>query len=335
MSLLHPLSEQNWGSEATRPPVMPDNWYMLARARDLKAGRILSCALGAHEIVLTRSKTTLQITAFAAHCAHMGCHLRHATACEGGIRCALHHRKIAADGHFITPDGHKSNSLVQPTYPTAEHYGMVFAYLGTGPAPALPLPRLLDGETYTARPAGSFETDTDWASLTANGFDMEHLATVHHRRLIEDATVSCPAPDAFRLSYRSRVTGKRLSDRLIKALSGNEVHATMTSWRGSMMFVESQLGPRRSFFLLSLVPRPQGGTTVHCVVGILHRRKTRLDALRLWATARMFRKFLSDDFQILSGLRWHPPRHIHATPDAYSQRLGHFFANLPQSEPPQ
>ena len=312
-------------------PEVPDNWYMLATSREVRSGRTLTRSIGTTEIVLARSPDGRDLSAFASRCAHMGCHLRHARVEAGGLRCALHQRLISSGGNFVGPNGQRSATLVQKSYPTAERYGMVFVWFGAGLPPDIPEPQLLAGETYAARPAGTFETATDWASLIANGFDMEHLATVHHRRLIEDATVTRPTADSFRLSYRSRVIGTRVIDRVIKRLSGNEVHATMTTWRGSMMFVESELGKRRSFSVLSMLPKPGGGTFERSAVGLRRPRASLTEGLQLRLTASLFRKFLSDDFQVLDGLRWHPPAHAHSASDRDSQALGDFFATLRQT----
>lgn len=318
-----------WGHEGNRPPDVPDNWYMLAASHELRAGRILTRELGASEVVLFRGHPAANVTAFAANCAHMGCHLRHGKVEDGGLRCGLHGRLIELDGRFGSASG-----LKQRVFPATERFGMVFIWSGTGPPRPLPLPELDDGEVWTARPAGRFSSPTGWASLVANGFDMEHLATIHRRRLIEPAEVTVPNSDAFRLSYRSRVAGRGLYDRLVKLLSGNEVHATMTSWRGSMMFVESELGRRRSFFILSMCPRRDGGTEVRCVVGLKHQRKRMLDGLKLRLTAMLFRRFLADDFAVLSDLSWHPPLNAVNKSDLDTQKLGRFFAGLAQSEGP-
>lgn len=326
MSVLGSVEAATCGGHWKRPPAVPENWYLLASSAKLRPGRVFAGSVGGTEIVLMRSPAKT-LTAYAAHCAHMGCHLRHASVEAQGLRCALHRRLIGKDGAFHDAES-ASHRLTQRTYPVVEQYGAIFVWLGNGAAPALPLPRLATGDSFAARPVGTFKTKTDWGSLLANGFDMEHLATVHRRRLIEAAEVTQPTADSFRLSYRSRVIGTRIQDRIVKRLSGNEVHASMTSWRGSMMFVESTLGRRRSFFILSMSPRPEGGTEVRSIVGVIRHRASLLDAARLRLTSAMFKTFLSDDFQVLDGLRWHPPAATEAATDRNLQDLATFLSNL-------
>lgn len=327
MTLIGSVEAASWGGQWQRPPSVPQNWYMLATSHQLRPRNVLAASVGATELVLMRSPSG-KITAYAAHCAHMGCHLRHASVEARGLRCALHRRLIEPDGVFQDSEGNDTHGLVQRTYPVAEQYGAIFVWLGQGPAPDLPLPRLETDEMFVARPVGTFETKTDWVSLLANAFDMEHLATVHRRRLIETAEVKQPAPDAFRLSYRSRVIGDRIKDQIVKRLSGNEVHASMTSWRGSMMFVESKLRRRRSFFILSMCPTIDGGTQVRSVVGVIQRRPGWLDVVKLRLTAAMFVSFLSDDFKVLDGLRWHPPASAESVSDQNLRRLALFLSKL-------
>lgn len=331
MSVFGAVKAATSGCQWQRPPEVPENWYLLVASKEVRPGKLVATSVGATEIVLVRAPAGT-LTAYAAHCAHMGCHLRHGLVEPDGLRCALHQRLISADGTFRDAGGGPGKALVQRTYPVVEQYGAVYVWLGRGKAPDLPLPRLEPGESFAARPVGVYETMTDWVSLLANGFDMEHLATVHRRRLIETATVSRPTQDSFRLSYRSRVIGARISDRIVKRLSGNEVHASMTSWRGSMMFVESRLGRRRSFFVLSMCPRPDGGTSVRSVVGLVQPQPGWLDHLRLRLTAAMFVSFLSDDFRVLDGLRWHPPGTVRAASDQSLQQLAVFLSDLRAQE---
>ncbi|NJM83857.1 MAG: Rieske 2Fe-2S domain-containing protein [Tabrizicola sp.] len=327
MSVIDTVAAAIPGGQWKRPPPVPENWYLLAASHALRPGKVLAASVGETEFVLMRSPLG-RLTAFAAHCAHMGCHLRHATVEPLGLRCALHQRLIHADGTFGHPEDGGGRPLTQRTYPLVEHYGAIFVWTGQGAAPDLPLPRLGPGDRYIARPVGIFETRTDWVSLLSNAFDMEHLATVHRRRLIEAAEITRPTVDSFRLSYRSRVIGTRISDRVVKRLSGNQIHASMTSWRGSMMFVESTLGQRRSFFILSMCPRTDGGTEVRSLVGAVLSRPGWLDALRLRLTATMFISFLSDDFQVLDGLRWHPPAAAGSAADRNLQQLALFLSGL-------
>lgn len=86
-------------------PACPQNWYLVAYSREILPGRTIVREIGELELVLFRSEETGGVAAFAAHCSHAGCHLKHAAVTGRGLRCALHHRVIATDGAFLLADG--------------------------------------------------------------------------------------------------------------------------------------------------------------------------------------------------------------------------------------
>jgi len=310
------------------PPAMPANWYMLAGCTELRAGRLLVRDLNGQDYVLFRSAKTGQVTVFEAHCAHMGCHLKHATPDGDGIRCALHNRLIAADGAFLGPDGAPSPTLRQRIVPVQEHLGGIFVWIGAatrteGDLPPLLSPRLMQSGLAMGRFVGSFRMRQPWYALVANGFDMEHLHSVHRRALREEVEIEDRGPH-FSIAYLSRVTGTALSDRVMKWLSGDHIRAKMTALNGSLMLVESEVG-RPSFFYLSMGPDHAGGTVIRALVGSGGDLSRPLDALRLRVTSWLFRRFFASDQQIFDGLDWHPPDPVLTKTDGDTQRMYRYF----------
>ncbi|MCI2400567.1 Rieske 2Fe-2S domain-containing protein [Aliiroseovarius subalbicans] len=304
-------------------PALPANWYILAGSHELKPGQVLTRTLLDREYVLYRAPSG-KVATYAPHCAHMGCHLKHAEAADDSILCAMHHRKIGLDGAFLRPDGQKSRDLVQRTFPTQETLSAIFVFVGPGDPPPLPVPVLAANGPVITRFAGTLDSDATWFSLVANGFDMEHLASVHDRVLREDPLVEEPVPGAFRIAYHTRVTGRGLADRVVKWISNDSIHASMTALKGSMILVQSEVG-RPSFCILSMCPDGKGGTLVRGIVGINGARGTFWDWLRLRLTSKLFIDFLAKDFEVMKGLRWTPPAHEHTPGDAYSRRLHRYF----------
>lgn len=314
------------------PPAVPVNWYMLAGSAELRPGRIITRSIAGREIVLTRFAEG-GVRAFAARCAHMGCHLRHGRAEAAGLRCALHHRLIAPDGAFVGPDGRPSARLTQPSLPVREHLGGVFVWLGpAGAETELPLPEIATQGPVMSRYVGRFDFAVPWYGLIANGFDMEHLASVHRRALREPPVIDTSVPGRFALSYRSRVIGGAPSDRLMKWLSGDSIRATMTSVNGSMMLVQSAVA-RPSFGLLSMLPDGRGGTQVQALFGAEGNARHPLDALRLSVTSWLFKRFFASDMAIFADLGWHPPAHRLAPADGWTQALYAFFCAQPEALP--
>ena len=314
-------------SPAESPVDLPENWYAIATLKTLKKGQSAVRKIGGTEIIVFRTDTG-KLGAFAAKCAHMGCHLKHACVVGETLQCALHHRRITRGGVFLKGDGQPYQGLKQPVLPVREAYGSVFVYLGGAPDCNIARPNSIKADDLLMQPAGDFHSDAPWYGLMANGFDMEHLLSVHKRRLIEPADVTCPDDRTYRLSYKTQVTGKALSDRVIKWMSGNEVRASMTAINGTIMLIESEAGPVPTTFMLSLCPDDKGGTLVRGFVGMKKGKSRIFDVVRLAVAQWLFKEFLAKDFEIFKGLEWNPPRFAHTDGDMLSKRLNVYFLSL-------
>jgi nitrite reductase/ring-hydroxylating ferredoxin subunit len=314
------------------PVSLPEGWYILAAGHEIGRGEVVSRDIADREIALFRTASG-EIAAFDAHCAHMGCHLRHASVVGERLRCALHFRHIDRSGHFIRPDGSASAEMMQPTYPAEERFGAIFVYIGAGPASRPPAPDIIDEADFLAGPAGEFLTATPWYALIANGCDMEHLLSVHGRALKEPAVVTTPDPHRFRISYRTAVTGRTPADRLMKWMSGNDISASLTVVSGTTMLVQSHAGLVPSVFLLSMCPQRGGGTLVRGIVGLHGRQSSLLDRIKLRLALWLFKSFLAKDFGVLEGLDWRPPAHAHSQGDGFTRQLFDYFHELKAAAP--
>ena len=310
-------------------PACPRNWYLLAQARELERGAILTRSLGAIEVVLFRGRDNGRIVAFAAHCAHAGCHLQHGKVVGDALRCALHHRVIRADGKFVAKDGGVLASSPQTCFPVAERFGCIFVFAGASATFELPVPEIGAAGLIATRslPAQSFPLT--WSTLISNGMDIDHLQAVHDRAMREPPTLRQIDAHRLRLDYCAAVTGRHLSDHVMKWIANDEIRTSITCIGGSMMLVESRVGRRRTFVLLSMCPDAQAGSTVRAVVGVAgapDRLGTQI-AVRL--AAWLFHAFLQKDVGILQQMDWHEPEVELTQGDGLTRRLCDFFRSLP------
>lgn len=301
-------------------PDVPANWYLLGRADGLRKGAVQAHTIGGRDVAVWRGRSSGAATAFAAHCAHMGCHLARGEVVGDRLRCGLHHRLIGADGAF------GASGLQQEVLPLAEYCGGLWVRIGGADA-VLPLEELgLD--RYAACYAGEHHFPLPWQALVANGFDSEHLASVHERRLLAPPTLERTGPASIVLRYHTRPIGKGISDRITALIGPDGVHGEITSRNGAMMLVRSHVGARRNFILLSFIPTASGGTCVRGIVGTEH-------PLGLWTgvqariAARLFKAFLYKDLAVLEGLAWHPPAREDTPGDRFTGELCDFFRGLP------
>jgi nitrite reductase/ring-hydroxylating ferredoxin subunit len=288
-------------------PVRIQSWYLACPSRELPVGGVRAIELQGQPLVLFRTESGA-VRALSAHCWHMGTHLGTGTVAGEHLRCPLHRWEF--DGRGLcrrTPTGRPPPGAHQVAYPTAERFGAVFVF--SGPAPLFDLPRFdlaPEGELYF-RPGPPVRLRSPWYALVSNGFDLQHLQTVHARGLREPALVERPQPHLLRLRYVSRVLGHSASDRVVRWLSGDRVRVTISCWGGSIVTVESRLGRMHSTLLAGCAPVGDGSETeVRLVVGVRRKGSALLNRLHVLGSRVLFTRFLKGDARVLSGMAFRP-----------------------------
>jgi len=301
-------------------PALPGNWYLLGPSSRLKPGAARSFDVGGTALVVWRGMSGT-VQAFAAHCAHMGCHLGGALVVGDTLRCPLHHRLIGPDGAFRHAGG---QALAQPAFPVRDHLGCLFVAVGNVGAEG---PVEIDRAAFSTCYAGEHHFPLAWQVLVANGFDVEHLASVHQRQLVEPPDLTELGERRIRLRYRTRPTGQSLGDRVMGWLAADGVRGTISCFSGTTMLVESAVGKRRAFILLSFVPGGDGSTTIRGIVGVKARSKY-VGWLAVRVAALLFKSFLAKDLGVLDRLEWHEPAPSPALGDRFTRQLCDYFRTL-------
>ena len=288
-------------------PARIQSWYLACASGDLPVGGVRGIELLGQPLVLFRTESGA-VRALSAHCWHMGTHLGTGAVAGEHLRCPLHRWEF--DGRGLcrrTPTGPPPPGAHQVAYPAEERFGAVFVF--SGPAPLFDLPRFRlapEGELYF-RPGPPVRLRSPWYALVCNGFDLQHLQTVHARGLREPAVVERPHPHALRLRYVSRVLGHSPSDRAVRWLSGDRVEVTITCWGGSIVAVESRLGRLRSTLLAGCAPVGDGSETeVRLIIGVRRKRSALLNRLHVLGSRVLFTRFLEGDARVLSGIAFRP-----------------------------
>jgi len=101
-------------------------------------------------------------------------------------------------------------------------------FVGRGPASEFPVPHGQAPETFVTQVTAPTDFPLAWHALIANGCDLDHLQTVHLRRLKEPPEVGRVSPQAFRVRYRTAVIGRRPADWLMRWLSGDDHEYNVT-----------------------------------------------------------------------------------------------------------
>jgi nitrite reductase/ring-hydroxylating ferredoxin subunit len=311
-------------------PACPQNWYLVAQSHELKAGAILARRIGDAEIVVYRGYESGRIVAFAAHCAHAGCHLRHGKVVGDDLRCALHHRTIDPDGCFVGKDRTVLPTASQFRLPAIDRIGCIFVFAGEKATFDLPLPDICASGPVTTRALPTRILPLPWSTLSSNGMDLDHLQAVHDRKLRAAPTLRRLDEYGLRLDYRAGVTGSHLSDRIMKWISDDEIRVSITCVGGSMMLVESSAGRHRTFVIISMCPSGPVATTVRAVAGVAGAPGLLRSQISAGLTAWLFHAFLRKDVGVLQEMDWHEPDYEITLGDSLMRSLCEFFRMLPE-----
>ncbi|HET7219916.1 MAG TPA: Rieske (2Fe-2S) protein [Vicinamibacterales bacterium] len=240
---------------AAQLPRAPESWYHACRSSALAPGTILTWRLFDRPLVVYRGASG-RVVAMDARCPHMGAHLGHGRVNGDRLTCALHHWTCDAAGRCSAPDG--GGRLRGRVYPVVERYGSVFVFPARTARFELPQIDPDDDRELRVVAGPPRFIHTSWASIATNAFDADHMDAVHKRAMREAPVLSLVGGDCLQMRYVSRVTGNGVSDRIMRWVSNDAVHATIRCWGGTLIGVRSEAGAIVSRLLLCLTPQPHG-----------------------------------------------------------------------------
>jgi nitrite reductase/ring-hydroxylating ferredoxin subunit len=273
---------------------------MVCASSSLRRGAIRRFDLGDEAMVLFRGKDTGVVHALPAHCAHQGVDLAHGSVVGDRLRCPLHHWEYSNRCERIPGTFAPPKSVAR--YHAEERFGMVFVFLGA--QPAYPMPAFsVEDETLRFRAGSPVEIDCPWYVPVANAFDMTHLETVHRRRLTSTPRITNPDRMTFHVDYTTAVTGNGWSDRMMRALSGDDIRVNVTCSGGTIIVVEAFVRGRRSYLMVSLRPTRNGGVSFLPLFGV-PRRMGGVHHVHARLAAALFTAFLRRDVEALSGIQF-------------------------------
>ncbi len=158
-------------------------WQPVAVSEDLKDLPVPIRILG-EDLVIFRDRSG-RVGLLALHCSHRGTSLEFGQIEERGIRCCYHAWLYDADGTILETPGEPAESTLKDrlhhgAYPTHEHAGLVFAYMG--PPEKRPAFPILD--TYAMPGYHSMAGDPNvwpcnWLQVRDNLADPVHLRFLH------------------------------------------------------------------------------------------------------------------------------------------------------------
>jgi phenylpropionate dioxygenase-like ring-hydroxylating dioxygenase large terminal subunit len=119
------------------------------------------------------------------HCPHRGTSLEFGLVSERGIRCCYHGWLFDVDGTILETPGEPAtstlkNRLCHAAYPTREHNGIVFAYMGP-PEEQPPFPQYdsFSRPGHRLIPGRKYHYPCNWLQILENTMDPVHTAFLH------------------------------------------------------------------------------------------------------------------------------------------------------------
>lgn len=156
------------------------HWWPIGISADLKDKPTLVRLLG-ENLVLFRDGSG-RPGLLDSKCPHRGANLCLGNSRENGIQCRYHGWLINHEGTVLStpgePDQSFKKTVRQPAYAVEELGGLVFAYMGPSPVPALPRFNFLAAPGDRRVKVTGF-ADCHWLPTLENGIDPIHLSFTH------------------------------------------------------------------------------------------------------------------------------------------------------------
>jgi phenylpropionate dioxygenase-like ring-hydroxylating dioxygenase large terminal subunit len=292
------------------------SWFPLALASDLVPGQPLGRDFLGTRVVLYRDAAGRAIVQ-GAFCPHLGADLSVGQVVDGQIRCAYHHWRFDCSGRCSDiPAGDKIPPGARiPTYPSAEAWGLIWAFNGAAPLFPVPgIPGVEERELITETHYRGTRATDPWVA-TSNGVDFQHLRTLHGLGAVDPDAVTV---GDYHMEYRieapefvqeGRITGvNTFSQHLFFA--GQDVY---------MLFSGAPIahGHTMGFYAFGVRDTGQGPEAAAAAMEMLRGFVQRL---------------IAEDAPVLDTIRFRP--RVLVASDRHLARFFKFVREFPRAQPP-
>ncbi|HEY9858847.1 MAG TPA: aromatic ring-hydroxylating dioxygenase subunit alpha [Candidatus Obscuribacterales bacterium] len=306
-------------------------WYWVLRSRDLKVGQVKPAQLLGRDLAIYRNQDG-QVVALDAYCPHMGAHLAEGKVDGTGIRCFFHNWKFDSQGHCVdVPCLGKAIPVQLPSWPTAEHYGLIWVWTGEIPQQSPPFVPELENTDCDVMFGSHFFKNCHPNVLLINAIDAQHFNTVHNFPIQIVFRTETLHRNAITFSNTTRGGDESWLMRLIQPFYRNEGTYSMCYWYGSTGTVT--LGPDfLHFYIMFTLRLLEGGKTEGQTVLITKKRRGflgwLLNRLILFVTQLVGNYFAKGDTQVFQTIKFNLK-----TPIKADQSIVQFMQYVEQQQP--
>ena len=292
------------------------SWFPVALASELSTGAVLGQDFLGTRVILYRDPAGKSLVQ-SAYCPHLGADLSVGQVVDGQIRCAYHHWRFDCTGRCVNiPTGDKIPPGARiATYPSAEAWGLIWAF--NGETPWFPLPSIPGVEEreliYETHFRGTRATDP-WVAVS-NGVDFQHLRTLHGLSAVDpDALTVGTHSLEYRVEAPSVVQHGRIT-----GVNTFSQHLTLGDQDVFMLFSGAPIAHGRSMGFYCFGVRDTGGGRAAAT--------GKLDDLRGFV-----QRLLAEDAPVLDTIRFRP--RVLVASDRHLARFFKYVREFPRAHPP-
>jgi nitrite reductase/ring-hydroxylating ferredoxin subunit len=286
---------------------LPDSWYPICRSRQLKRNRPLPIQAFGREWVVFRTGEG-RCTAVQRHCCHMGTDLALGEIADNSLRCPLHHWRFDGDGKCIDIP---ASEIIPPDAKLEklrciDKFGIVFAAHGSENLFHFPY----FADDFPGTPSASSRTKlismaASYETVSLNLFDVQHLTTVHKRKLHKPAELFSDSTQHLGIRYSAYNASERIGNHFARwlGLSAADIH--VDCWGGNLLLICIQ--GRRPNFIMALMPVTEYSCQLYLVMVESESNANVMSAIarriKLELAASLTSAFISEDIRTLSNSR--------------------------------
>lgn len=227
-----------------------EGWYPVCLAEELDGGRLVGTDFLNGRVVALRSDDGAPIV-MSAYCRHLGADLSIGDVVDGCVRCAFHHWKYAGDGRVVEVplDEPIPDEARLYVFPSAEEFGIVWAYNGNGEPTEFPRFHGVENADLYCKPAPrealrEYPVEP-WVLLT-NSCDIQHLRALHGLEIDVD-------PEAIEVADATIDYDAHIVDPVL-----GEMDQHITTFSTNTIMLTGKMGGMDVFMGSSAVPLPDG-----------------------------------------------------------------------------
>jgi nitrite reductase/ring-hydroxylating ferredoxin subunit len=292
------------------------SWFPLALASELGSGQVMGRDFLGTRVILYRDASGKALVQ-SAFCPHLGADLSVGQVVDGQIRCAYHHWRFDCTGRCVDiPAGDKIPPGARiSTYPSAEAWGLIWAFNGETPLfPAPGIPGAKESELVCETHLRGIRGVDPWVAVS-NGVDFQHLRTLHGLSAVDPDAVTV---GEYHMEYRIEAPSF-VQHGLITAVNTFSQHLT---------FADEDL-----FMLFSGMPMAHGRTMGFYVYGVRDTGTGRAGAAAKLDGLRGFvQRLIAEDAPVLDTIRFRPK--VLVASDRHLARFFKFVREFPRALPP-